>query len=214
MKRTLIAIAVLLTSICHAATKPPPLGPNDVPFVYDPNLCLSPVMDFVQSEPNNVLVYAIGVHCQPGRTVTVAVGGMAGVVSLPVGDVPDPNGGRNYYFQVSGRVPDIEGVYYLNISATDSTGQRDARTVLVQALSYKPPFIFPVRGPIPTAYNYEAHKLTEYCKSVGLPVAWPDRMQLNQYPDLHKVVAAAIRANPYTAFERKLYSMQPLYQFP
>lgn len=202
----LIAIAV------SAAEKPP--VPIDVPFVYDPNLCQSPVMDFMVMEPNALLVYAIGVHNERGREINITIVGVNDTNVVFVGKVTDPNSGWNQYFQIEWQTPpDVESVYYLNIVATDTEGQSDERTLLIHAMFDDVPYIFPVRGPIPTALNYEAEKVTEYAQSIGSPVSWPHRIQLSRYPDMYKRIATEMQQNPTGAFERLIYAQKPYYKW-
>lgn len=208
---TRLDILIMMAIALSGAEKPP--IPSDVPFVYDPNLCQSPVMDWIIVEPNTPLIYAIGVHNESGKEINVTIVGVNRANVVYVGKVADPNSGWNQYFQIEWRAPDVESVYYLNIIATDTAGQSDERTLLIRAMFDDVPFIFPVHGPIPIALNYEAEKVTEYARSIGLPVSWPDRIQLNRYPDMHKRMATEMQQNPTGAFERLMYADPPYYKW-
>ncbi len=165
---TRLDILILMAIALSAAEKPP--VPNDVPFVYDPNLCPSAVMAWVITEPNLSLVYAVGVHNKYGLDVTLTVNAVDVLVDR-IGKAEDPNGGWNQYFQFAWKPPH-EAIHYLEIVATDVAGRQDKRTLLVYAVYDDAPFIFPV-DTIPISRMKHAQRMVQVAKKVGFAMTKP-----------------------------------------
>ncbi len=161
-----------LASALSAVTRPP--VPASIPFAYDPNLCPSPVMDWIVAEPNETIVYAVGVHNRLGMVVNLAVTGTAeqDVLIDRVGTVEDPADGWNQYFQFAWTPPAAEAIHYVEITATDLTGRQDSRTLLVYAVYDDAPFIFPVRT-LPVSRIRQAQRLVQVAKKVNFPMTKP-----------------------------------------
>ena len=175
MKRAILTITLLLGACASAVTKPP--VPTDMPFAFDPNLCPSPILDWIIVEPNLSLVYAIGVHNRFGMTIEIDVIGTGGdpIETLvdALGKSPDPDGGWNQYFQIAWTPPAGEGLHYLEIRARDIVGRQDRRTLLVYTVADDAPFIFPVHGPLPVSRMKAAQRLVQVAKKVGFPLTKP-----------------------------------------
>ena len=109
----MLIVVLFLAGMAMGVERPPAMGPNDVPFVYDPNLCLSPVMDWVINEPNISGIYSVGSHNKWGvkTELTVYTAGET-VLVQPLGKYKDPNEGWNHYWSCMFTFAD-EGVHYL-----------------------------------------------------------------------------------------------------
>lgn len=180
---TAIAITSLLVSTSTAVTRPP--VPTDVPFEYDPNLCSSSLMDFVITEPNVSVVSAIGGHNRWGLDLELDVARCDGqIIDVNVqrmSKVKDPNGGWNQYWQWSWTPPASlqDEVYYLELRLIDEIGRQNRRTILVYAVQDDPPFLFPVRGPIPVARVKQAQRHWQWVKKHGKTLTSPTRVARN-----------------------------------
>ena len=168
-------VLILLLAACASAVTRPPV-PTDIPFPYDPNLCKSPIMEWIVVEPNLTFVYAIGVHNLHGLKVNVSMMG-TGVSPIDVlverlGVVEDPDGGWNQYFQIAWTPPEGEQVYYPEIIAVDLAGRIDRRTVLIYAVFDDAPFIFPVQE-LPVSRMKAAQRMIQVAKKVRFPMTKP-----------------------------------------
>ena len=171
MSKTSLLLLLCLASMTYGVTRPP--VPTNVPFSYDPNLCLSPVMDWIVVEPNYSLVYAVGVHNTYGLKVEVEVYGpnvtSVDILVQDIGTVADPNGGINQYFQIGWSPPVGEMVHYLELRASDLAGREDRRTLLVYVAEDDVPFLFPVKS-LPVAHIRSAQRFVQYAKKMGFPL--------------------------------------------
>lgn len=146
-----LVIFLVIGFLLRAATvRPPALGPNDVPFAYDPNKCLSEPLDWLQVAPGSICVGDLHATDDDGDDVFFALlSGPAGVsiqkgISIP--DANDPNA-MVHYMTWSWPVPAAVGVYYLNFQAMDIMGGTDERTILVNVRTNVPP-VLDVGGPV------------------------------------------------------------------
>ena len=171
MKRTALTITLLLTSLSSAVTRPP--VPTDMPFAWDPNLCSSPILEWIIVPPSTGVVYAVGYHNE-GLHVDISVAGTGGepidVLVQSVGTVADPNGGWNHYFQIAWTPPPGEMLHYLQLLATDAIGRQASVTLLVYATTVDPGVFFPVRGPIPVSRMKDAQRMVQYAKKQQFPL--------------------------------------------
>lgn len=150
--RVLVVLGIiLLIGILVAQTiRPPALDPNDVPFAYDPNLCFSEPLAWVQVAPGSLCTGDLHATDDDGDDVFFTLlSGPSGVsiqrgASIP--DANDPNA-MVHYMTWSWPVPAAVGVYYLNFQAMDIMGGTDERTVLVNVRTNVPP-VLEVGGPV------------------------------------------------------------------
>jgi len=167
-----------LLIIMLAATRPPELGPDEIPFAYDPNLCPSPLLAYVISEPNLSVVYAVGAHNKWGLDIELDVvnanGQLIDIVVQKLGRAKDPQGGWNQYWQFAWTPPPVEMVHYLEIVVTDKVGRTARRTLLVYAVHDDTPFIF--HGSPPVSRLNEAQRLWQYAKKIQKPLTKPTRV--------------------------------------
>lgn len=172
--KRLIPIILLLTCSVFAITKP--LVPTDMPFVVDPNMHTSPILDWIIVEPNHSLVYALGFHNKAGMSVEIDVIGTAGepidTLVQTLGVAKDPDGGYNQYFQIAWTPPSEEKLHYLEIRATDVIGRQVRATLLVYAVYDDVPFFFPVHGPIPVSRIKQAQRMVQYAKKHQFPLTY------------------------------------------
>lgn len=141
----MLIIVMFVSAVLRAAERPPELGPVDVPFVYDPNLCTAPVLSWLVIEPNISSIFRVSAHNRWGKRI-----------DLTVTDAHDPNiyvlidqnpmtGGpfngydQNWQCMIT---PAVEGVHYLELTATDMRGRTDRRTLLMLCAADEPPFLF------------------------------------------------------------------------
>jgi len=146
----ILGIIIVIGFLLSAAIRPPALDPNDVPFPYDPNKCLSEPLDWLQVAPGSICVGDLHATDDDGDDVFFALlSGPAGVsiqkgISIP--DANDPNA-MVHYMTWSWSVPAAVGVYYLNFQAMDIMGGTDERTILVNVRTNVPP-VLDVGGPV------------------------------------------------------------------
>ena len=175
-----MSIATVLCGVLLVVSRPPVL--TDVPFPYDPNLCVAPLMDWMVVQPGKSVVYAIGVNNDGWDLVFTA--------SLPiepnqilldyVGQADAPDGRVTRYWQIAWTVPPALGaVYYLHLRVSEIVPteegplvRSDERTVLIKALGDDGPFIFPVHGPIPVSRMKDAQRTVQYAKKVWFPLTY------------------------------------------
>ena len=143
--------------------------PNDVPFGFDPNLCMSDVIGWVVTEPNVSVTWTMSSMNRTGlRTYLYA----QEAVVQRLGTYVDPNGWVQE-FQV-GYTPRAEGVTYLDVTATDLLGQYDRRTVLVLAVKDDPPVIR--MDNLPVVRMRQAQRLWQYAKKQNTALTSPTKV--------------------------------------
>jgi hypothetical protein len=180
MKRIIeIGLVLLITSMAWGADIPPVMGPNDVPFAYEPNLCLSPVMDWVITEPNISTIYGVGYHDHRGLSVELTASDPNGpdILIQKLDRYKDPAGGWNQYWQCMFTIP-ADGVHYIELETVDKIGRTDCRTLLVLVTSDDSYFIFPGTPPLPVSRIKDAQRFWQYAKKLNYPVTKPTRVQL------------------------------------
>ena len=148
MVKTMITGLVLcVLLIGYQPTPSPPLDPNDVPFIYDPNLCVNEPMAALIIRVGSAHVGEIKVNEPDGDPVVVRLFSEdATVGSTPYYDVKDPNDplgmGRIYHFQWSWAptASDV-GLHYISVRVSDPYGAFDERTIIVLVKENRPPVI-------------------------------------------------------------------------
>jgi hypothetical protein len=174
-----LAILTLVTCKCSAANPMPPAPePNDVPFAYDPNLCPSPVFDWVVTSPGTSLAYEFAVITRTSLDVND--------VNIPAlrtqqGDqytwqVFEKKQGPDYWVQRVGLfwTPFDSQVHYLNIIVTIANGASDARTLLVMVQADDIPRIYPPDHPLITSVAW-AQQLWQRAKKEQIFASKPTR---------------------------------------
>ena len=170
MKRLIEIGLVLITSMAWGATVPPELNPADVPFAYEPNLCLSSVMDWQIVEPGIAAIYSVGSHNKWGLDTEMTTND-SGILIQKLEKTKDPEGGWNQWFQCMFTYS-AEGVHYVNFTTTDKKGRTESRTLLVLAVSDDTPFIFPGSPPV-ASRDKEAQRFWQVAVKKGYPVTKP-----------------------------------------
>ena len=175
-KRISILLLIFILNItAWSVERPPIMEPNNVPFVYEPNLCLSPVMAWIIAEPNISTIYGVGSHNKWGLSTELTIVDPAGgeVIIQKLGKYKDPAGGWNQYWQFMFTMS-VEGVHYLELTVTDKVGRTDCRTLLVLVTKDDTPFIFPGSPPpLPVSRIKEAQRFWQYAKKNNYPVTKP-----------------------------------------
>jgi len=150
---------------------PPVLGPNDVPFAYEPNLCLSHVMDWQVVEPNLAAIYSVGSHNKWGLDTEMSTND-PNILIQKLEKTKDPDGGWNQWWQCMFTYS-VEGVRYIEFTATDKRGRTDRRTLLVLVVEDDAPFIFPGSPPLADARIKESQRFWQYAMKAGYPITKP-----------------------------------------
>ena len=161
--KTLLLLAIL------AVTRPPALDPNDVPFVYDPNMCLSDVLGWVVTEPNTSVIWTMTAHNKYGLRVDLYA---PNTVIQRLAMYQDLEG-YVQEFQLA-YTPETDGVHYIDVTATDLLGQQDSRTVLVLAVTEDPPVI--KMESVPIVRMKQAQQLWQVAKKEGKQLTSPARV--------------------------------------
>ena len=174
MAKKVSMLLLFLTVTTWSIERPPVMEPNDVPFVYEPNLCLSPVMDWVITEPNIAAIYGVGYHDSRGLNTELTAVDPNGPVILiqKLGKYKDSGGGWNQYWQCMFTMS-TEEVHYLELETVDKIGRSDCRTLLVLVIRDDNFFIFPGSPPLPVSHIKETQRFWQYAKKVGYPVTKP-----------------------------------------
>lgn len=149
-KMAIISLIFCALVFGYEPTPAPPLDPNDVPFVYDPNLC--------PSEPISALVLPVGIGYIGQLKVTEPDGEPVSIIfsksgdeasgivvdEVPYYDIKDPNDdlgmARKYHFNWYW-TPDVLGVHYVNVRVSDPYGAVDERTMVILVKENQPPVI-------------------------------------------------------------------------
>lgn len=165
-----LGVLMMMAIAVGAAEKPP--VPNDVPFQFDPNLCPSPVMDWVIADANISLVCAVRVHNKYGLRVNLTVN-FTDILVDRIDTTKDPNGGWNQSFQFAWTPPPIEEIHYLGIVATDAAGRQDRRTLLIYVVYDDAPVIFSADNMSPVSREKHALRMVEVAKKREFPMTKP-----------------------------------------
>ena len=174
MKRIIeIGLVLLITSVALGVSVPPELGPEDVPFPYDPNMCMSSVMDWQVVEPGIASIYSVGSHNKWGLETEMTTND-PNILVQKLEKVKDPEGGWNQWYQCMFTYS-REGVHYVNVTATDKKGRTESRTLVVLAVMDDPPFIFP-GSPVSDARIKDAQRFWQVAAKKGYPVTKPTRV--------------------------------------
>ena len=144
---TILSVLVSVSVSAIAVERPP--EPNDCPFEFDPNGCLSEIMAWTITGEQVTSVYTVAAWNEWGLATELTVTGIPNVMVQKGEKLPDPEGGWNQLFVFSFIAP-TTGVYYLNMTATDYIGQSDSRTLLVLAMGNEPPVLRPYAPPVIT----------------------------------------------------------------
>ena len=174
MKMIKAVFLLLLVAPVWAAVLPPELEPADVPFAYEPNMCTSPVMAWVITEPNIANIYSVGYHDNRGLSVDLTANDPNGpeILIQKLDRYKGPTGGWNQYWQCMFTISD-EGVHYVELETVDKIGRIDSRTLLVLSISDDSYFIFPGSPPLPVARIKETQRFWQYAMKAGYPVTKP-----------------------------------------
>lgn len=153
MVKTMITGLVLCVLLLgYQPTPSPPLDPNDVPFIYEPNQCPSEPMIALIIRVGMVHTGEIKVNEPDGDPVTVSFDPNEieipsyGGYSIPFYDVKDPNDSlgmaRIYHFEWSWTPTESNiGLHYINVRVADQYGAFDERTMIVLVKENRPPVI-------------------------------------------------------------------------
>ena len=112
-----LVIILVIGFLLHAATvRPPVLDPNDVPFAYDPNKCLSEPLEWIQVAPGSLCTGDLHATDDDGDDVFFALlSGPSGVLitkGISIPDANDPNA-MVHYMTWSWPVPMAMAVEYI-----------------------------------------------------------------------------------------------------
>jgi len=173
MVKTIAILLMLFFVPVQGASVPPVLGPNDVPFAYDPNLCTASIMDWQIAEPNIAAIYSVGAHNKWGLDIELTTND-PNILIQKLAKAKDPEGGWNQYWQCMFTYS-VEGVHYIEITVEDKVGRTDCRTLLVLCVSDDTPFIFPGSPPviISDARIKDAQRFWQFAKKNNYPVTKP-----------------------------------------
>jgi len=172
MVKTVVVLLMLLAVPAWAVVRPPDLEPNDVPFAYEPNLCLSPVLDWQIVEPNLAAIYGVGSHNSWGLDTELTTND-PNILIQKLEKTKDPDGGWNQWFQCMFTYP-AEGVRYIEFTVEDKRGRIDKRTLLVLVTEDDTPFVFPGSPPpLRVSRIKEAQRMWQYAKKMNYPVTKP-----------------------------------------
>lgn len=137
----LVVIILLIAAIKAWGLEPPPLP--DVPFSYDPNLCLSPVMDWCVVEPGESWTYTVYYWSHAGVDVELVTSD-PNLYALRVEKTHMPPYWRQTFTIMFTYFDD--GVHYLDLQAKLANGRvMDRRTLLV---CVEQGFLYPPTTPV------------------------------------------------------------------
>ena len=144
-----LILCVLMFS--YQPTPSPPLDPNDVPFIYDPNQCPSEPMIALIIRVGSAHVGEIKVTEPDGDPVTISLmngDSESGIIvdSNPYYNEKDPNDplGMARIYRFTWRwTPAIDdaGLHYINVRVSDQYYAFDERTMIVLVKENRPPVI-------------------------------------------------------------------------
>ena len=164
-------LIILSVSSVLAVDIPPVLGPNDIPFPYDPNLCTSPIMDWQVIEPNLAAIYSVGSHNKWGLDTEMTTND-PNILIQKLEKEKDPDGGWNQWYMCMFTYS-VEGVHYIEFTPTDKKGRTESRTLLVLVVEDDAPFVFPGTPPLPVARIKDAQGFWQYAKKINYPTTKP-----------------------------------------
>ena len=143
----MIKIFTISLILCALMQPAPPLGPNDVPFVYDPNQCLSEPMAALIIPVGSTHTGEIKVTEPDGDPVTIILSDENITVDTePFYDIKDPNdelGMARIYRYAWQWTPTIydKGLHYINVRVSDPYEAFDERTMIILVKENQPPVI-------------------------------------------------------------------------
>ena len=150
MVRTMIVglvLCLLTIGYDYQPAPSPPLDPNNVPFIYDPNQCLSEPMIALVIRVGTTHTGEIKVNEPDGDPVTITLDVNDIVINTyPYYDVKDPNdplGMARIYRYEWNWTPTINdaGLHYVNVKVSDPYDAYDERTMIVLVKENRPPVI-------------------------------------------------------------------------
>jgi len=171
MVKTIVILLMLLAIPAWGVSTPPELGPDNVPFVYDSNLCPSSVIDWQIAEPNMAAIYSVGSHNKWGLDTDMSTND-PNILIQKLEKTKDPDGGWNQWYQCMFTYS-AEGVKYIEFTATDKKGRTESRTLLVLVTEDDTPFIFPGSPPLPVARIKDAQRFWQYAMKNNYPTTKP-----------------------------------------
>ena len=147
VKSMLVSVILCALLFSYQPTPAPPLDPNDVPFIYDPNQC--------PSEPIVGLIIRVGsahvgefkVTDEDGDPVTITLTpDDLTVDAVPFYNEKDPNDplGMARIYRFTWRwTPTIAeaGLHYVNVHVSDQYGAGIPRTMIILVKENRPPVI-------------------------------------------------------------------------
>jgi len=174
MVKTVVVLLMLLAVPAWSVVRPPDLGPVDVPFAYEPNLCTSPVMDWQIVDPNIAAIYGVRYHDSRGLDTELTAIDPNGVeiIIQSLGRYRDPEGGWSQYWNIMFTISG-EGVHYIELETVDKLGRSDCRTLLVLSISDDDYFILPGSPPLPVSRIKEVQRFWQYAKKMNYPTTKP-----------------------------------------
>ena len=147
---TVMIVGLLLSAIVfgYQPIPYPPLDPNEVPFTYDPNQCLSEPMASLIIRVGETHVGEIKVTEPDGDPVTISLSNEnIAIDAEPFYDAKDPNDNegiaRIYRFawQWTPSIYEV-GLHYVNVRASDPYGYPfDERTMIILVKENQAPVI-------------------------------------------------------------------------
>ena len=151
MRVVVVSLILCVLLLGYQPTPSPPLDPNDVPFIYDPNQCPSDPMIALIIKVGSTHIGQIKVNEPDGDPVTISLitgDEDSGIIieSDPFYDAKDPNDplkmGRIYRFewQWTPTINDI-GLHYINVRVSDQYDAFDERTMIILVKENQPPVI-------------------------------------------------------------------------
>lgn len=147
VKFMLVSVILCALLFSYQPTPAPPLNPNDVPFIYDPNQCPSEPMIALIIRVGSAHVGEIEVTEPDGEPVTISLlPGDITVDAIPYYDVKDPNDplGMARIYRFNWRwTPAIAdaGLHYVNVRVSDQYDAFDERTMIILVKENRPPVI-------------------------------------------------------------------------
>lgn len=149
MKFAITSLILCMLLFSYEPAPSPPLDPNDVPFIYDPNQCLSEPMIALIIRVGELHTGELKVTEPDGDPVTIILDVNNVIVgSIPTSVVKDPNDPEGiaiiYYYEWSWAPTAADvGLHYINIYVTDpyTVDNSDERTMIILVKENRPPVI-------------------------------------------------------------------------
>lgn len=145
IKTAVVSLMLCLLLFAYEPTPAPPVDPNESPFIFDPNQCVSVPMVALIIQAGSTHIGEIKVIEPDGDVVTITANNIM-IDSIPFHNAKDPNDvlglGRIYHFRWEWvtTIDDI-GLHYINIRVSDNYNAFDERTMVILVKENRPPVI-------------------------------------------------------------------------